>query len=124
MKTVRPQYTPPMKVATEKVVVGNEIITQEYSVGKDEDGVMYQERRVVDRKSLLDEEPKKEVETKQIILDDNMIDLMNQTIEENKIKVEIILTKRQHELWLKKGGEKWLKQIITGRILNKKGKRK
>ena len=32
--------------------------------------------------------------------------------DENKIKVEIYLTKRQFELWNKKGGEKWLKKML------------
>lgn len=40
--------------------------------------------------------------------------LMQQTIDENKIKVEITLTKRQYELWNKKGGEKWLKKKLVG----------
>ena len=40
--------------------------------------------------------------------------LINETIEENKIKVEIILTKKQYELWNKKGGEKWLKKKLVG----------
>ena len=40
--------------------------------------------------------------------------LMQQTIDENKIKVEITLTKRQKELFDKKGGEKWLKKVLIG----------
>ena len=50
-------------------------------------------------------------------------ELMEETINENKIKVEITLTKKQYELWKKKGEEKWLKQILTNRIL-KKGKKR
>ena len=46
-------------------------------------------------------------------------DLMNSVIEEskqddNKVTVTITLTKRQNELWLKKGGESWLKKALVG----------
>ena len=61
--------------------------------------------------------------SKQTIMDEEILSLMDETIEENKIKVEITLTKSQYELWKKKGEEKWMKQILTNRIL-KKGKKK
>lgn len=48
--------------------------------------------------------------------------LMQQTINENKIKVEITLTKRQYDLWIKKGGEKWLKKVLIGQQ-NKRSKK-
>ena len=46
--------------------------------------------------------------------------LMNETIDENKIKVEITFTKRQKELFDKKGGEKWLKKVLVGQKHNDK----
>lgn len=51
-------------------------------------------------------------------------ELMNNVLKENNyitqkenpnlIKIECYLTKRQFELWNKKGGEKWLKKALVG----------
>ena len=41
--------------------------------------------------------------------------LMQEIIDENKIKVEITLTKRQKEIFDKKGGERWLKKQLLNR---------
>ena len=42
-----------------------------------------------------------------------------QEIDSDKIKVEFTLTKRQYDLWLKRGGIRWLKQALLGRKLKK-----
>ena len=51
-------------------------------------------------------------------------DVMNEVLEDNTktVTFEITLTKRQYELYMKKGGICWLKKEIVG--LNKKGKRR
>lgn len=48
-------------------------------------------------------------------------DLMNSVLKENnykidpnKVKVELYLTKRQYDLYTKKGGESWLKKALIG----------
>ena len=43
-------------------------------------------------------------------------DIMNDVINNGtkNITFTITLTKRQHELWLKKGGEAWLKKALVG----------
>lgn len=74
------------------------------------------------KKEVLPKEEKKHIE-KSDLSDAKILNLMNETIAENKIKIEVILTKKQYELWKKKGEEKWLKQILTNRIL-KKGKKR
>ena len=38
--------------------------------------------------------------------------LMEEVINDNKIKVEITFTKKQYEQWEKNGGIKWLKTIL------------
>lgn len=93
MKIIRPEntLTPPPKVET--LISDKEIITQEYTIGKDENNEIYQERRIVEITPLEQ--------------------LMQQVIDENKIKVEITLTKKQYELWNKKGGIKWLKKALN-----------
>ena len=69
--------------------------------------------------------PEKTEIKKEELIDDNtykepivinmpcVADLMQQTINENSIKVEIILTKKQFDLWVKRGAEKWLKRLLT-----------
>ena len=39
--------------------------------------------------------------------------LMDEVIDENFIKIEITLTKEEHEAWIKKGAERWLKKLLT-----------
>jgi hypothetical protein len=51
-------------------------------------------------------------------------DIMNDVINNGtkNITFTITLTKRQYDLYLKKGGESWIKKALTGQ--NKKGKKK
>ena len=63
---------------------------------------------------LIDDNTYKEEENPSEQKKEDFNALMEKTIDENKIKVEIILTKRQYELWNKKGGEKWLKKKLVG----------
>lgn len=66
----------------------------------------------------------KEVEPTEKGVDLTIENLMDEIIKQkdNKIQVTISLTKRQYELYLKKGGESWFKKALTGQ--NKKGKKK
>lgn len=52
-------------------------------------------------------------------------DVMNEVLQENSNKVSftVTLTKRQHDLYLKKGGESWLKKALTGVKTSKKKKK-
>jgi hypothetical protein len=116
VQIIRPEQ-PIKKVATEKVIVGNEIITQEYRAGIDEDGVMCQERRVISKELLIDDNTGK---------DQTIENLMDEIIKQkdDKIQVTISLTKRQYDLYLKKGGESWIKKVITGQQIKKKSTKK
>lgn len=42
--------------------------------------------------------------------------LMDEIIQQkdDKVQITISLTKRQYDLYLKKGGESWIKRVITG----------
>ena len=60
---------------------------------------------------------------------EELIDDKKQTIEnlmdeiikqkDDKIQVTISLTKRQYDLYLKKGGEAWIKRVITGQKIKR-----
>ncbi len=66
------------------------------------------------------------------LIDDNTD--KNQTIEnlmdeiikqkDDRVQITISLTKRQYDLYLKKGGESWLKKVITGQQVKKKSTKK
>ena len=43
---------------------------------------------------------------------------------DDKVQVTISLTKRQYDLYLKKGGEAWIKKVITGQQVKKKSTKK
>ena len=51
--------------------------------------------------------------------------LMDEIIKQkdDKIQVTISLTKRQYDLYVKKGGESWIKKVITGQKNRKKKKK-
>ena len=52
--------------------------------------------------------------------------LMSETqaeIDTNQIKVEFTLTKRQYDLWVKKGAERWVKKALVGQKMNGKKKK-
>jgi hypothetical protein len=48
-------------------------------------------------------------------------DVMNEVLQENSNNVSftVILTKRQYDLYLKKGGEAWIKRVITGQKIKR-----
>lgn len=52
-------------------------------------------------------------------------DVMNEVLQENSNNVSftVTLTKRQYDLYLKKGGESWLKKALTGVKTGKKKKK-
>ena len=61
---------------------------------------------------------------KEMLIDDytkKMDYIVNETLENTKdITFTITLTKKQKELWDKKGGIKWLKKALVGQKLSKK----
>lgn len=52
--------------------------------------------------------------------------LMDEIIQQkdDKVQITISLTKRQYELYIKKGGEQWIKRTLTGQTTKKKNKKK
>lgn len=74
-------------------------------------------------------EPVKEEKHPMIIEDDeieqentieNLMDNLIQEQQKDKVTFSITLTKKQYELWEKKGAEKWLKKALLGQKLSKK----
>ena len=96
MKIIRPEYTPPKK---EELIDDNTY----KEVGRALDDY----KKHIDENSTDFEKP--------TIIAFNVDDLMQQTINENKIKVEFYLTKKQYKMWHEKGAEKWLKKKLIGR---------
>lgn len=110
MKVIRPEYVPPkeekvnVKIDVTIAEPQKKVLTEE-DIAKIE---IIEENTIYDKGSIFDE----------YYEDTNgnipLIDvLMQQTIDENTKKLEITLTKRQYEQWLKKGGEKWLKHKLS-----------
>ena len=58
--------------------------------------------------------------------DQTIENLMDEVIKQkdDKVQVTISLTKRQYDLYLKKGGESWLKKVIVGQRNRVKRKKK
>lgn len=58
--------------------------------------------------------------------DQTIENLMDEIIKQkdDKVQVTISLTKRQYDLYLKKGGEAWIKKVITGQQVKKKSTKK
>lgn len=51
---------------------------------------------------------------------ENLMDNLIQEQQKDKVTFSITLTKKQYELWQKKGAEKWLKKALLGQKLSKK----
>lgn len=58
--------------------------------------------------------------------DQTIENLMDEIIKQkdDKIQITISLTKRQYDLYLKKGGESWLKKALVGQQVKKKSSKK
>ena len=69
---------------------------------------------------LVDDNTYKEVEHPKLTIENLMDEIIKQ--KDDKIQVTISLTKRQYNLYLKKGGEIWVKRVITGQNNKKKKK--
>ena len=54
--------------------------------------------------------------------DQTIKNLMDEIIKQkdDRVQVTISLTKRQYDLYLKKGGESWLKKVITGQQVKRR----
>ena len=52
--------------------------------------------------------------------------IMNEVLKENTrdITFTVTITKRQYEIWTKKGGEKWLKKALDGQTKSKSKSKK
>lgn len=70
--------------------------------------------------------PNEELIDDNIGKDQTIENLMDEIIKQKdeKIQVTISLTKRQYDLYLKKGGEAWIKKAITGQQIKKKSSKK
>ena len=68
----------------------------------------------------------KEVESTEKGVDLTIENLMDEIIKQkdDRVQVTISLTKRQYDLYLKKGGEAWVKKIITGQKVKRNENRK
>lgn len=57
--------------------------------------------------------------------DQTIENLMDEIIKQkdDKVQVTISLTKRQYDLYLKKGGESWIKKVITGQKIKKSNRK-
>ena len=53
-----------------------------------------------------------------LIIENLMDEIIKQ--KDDRVQVTISLTKRQYDLYLKKGGEAWVKKVITGQQVKKK----
>ena len=58
--------------------------------------------------------------------DKTIENLMDEIIKQkdDRVQITISLTKRQYDLYLKKGGESWIKKVITGQQVKKKSTKK
>lgn len=103
MKTIRPQNnTPTPKLMVEpQIKQGDDILVDDntYTVGDEVDKI--QKNKTIE--NLMDEIIKQK---------------------DDKVQVTISLTKRQYDLYLKKGGEQWIKKVITGQQTKKKSSKK
>ena len=100
MKIIRPEYTPPKKVE-EKCIEALNTDLKEYDINA---GVPYNEQSIV--LSPLE----------QIMTETMCEELTNP----NYVKITITLTKKQAEMFDKKGGVAWLKKALVGQKLKKK----
>jgi len=83
MKIIRPEYTPPPKEKKMLLADGRTI-------------------KIPEEFLIDDNTYKTEIEK-----------LMDEVIDENFIKIEITLTKEEHEAWINKGAKRWLKEELT-----------
>jgi len=102
MKIIRPEYTPPKKEEKTVDTFGENatLIIDGHEVTPFESAVIEQEFSI---ENLMEE-------VLQIKLPEK---------EPNEVSFEITLTKKQKELFDKKGGEKWLKKALVGQKYRK-----
>ena len=118
MKIIRPQNnTPTKKQLLDKMTA----ISQECK--------LYDEPQIKQGDDILVDDNTykvKEVEPTKNGVNLTIENLMDEIIKQkdDKIQVTISLTKRQYDLYLKKGGESWVKKVITGQQVKKKSSKK
>lgn len=108
MKIIRPEQPIKKEITLEDVLI--------YQAEKEE------EKLIDDNTSIEIVEPT----PVPVQVDLTIENLMNEIIKQkdDKIQVTINLTKRQYDLYLKKGGEQWVKKVITGQQIKKKSTKK
>ena len=105
MKTIRPQNNTP----TKKQLL-------------DEMVKFDQENNLIDEKPVIISRHDEELIDDNTGKDQTIENLMDEIIKQkdDKVQVTISLTKRQYDLYLKKGAESWLKKALVGQGKRKK----
>ena len=107
MKTIRPQNNTP----TPKLMVETQI--------KQGDDIL-----IDDNTSIEIVEPTPVPVQVNLSIENLMDEVIATDINENKLKVTILFTERQYNLWKNKGGEKWLKRALVGQKYSPHGRGK
>ena len=118
MKTIRPQNNTPAKkqlldkmtaISQECKLYEEELIDD--NTGKDQKLFIYTKDE-----SNIDIAKQTEDAYKNFCKDQTIENLMDEVIKQkdDRVQVTISLTKRQYNLYLKKGGESWVKKVIVG----------
>lgn len=117
MKIIRPQNNIPTK---KQLLDKMTAISQECKL-YDEPQIKQGDDMLVDDKTY----KVKEVEPTENGVNLTIENLMDEIIKQkdDKIQVTISLTKRQYDLYLKKGGEQWVKKALVGVKVSKKKKK-
>lgn len=100
MKTIRPQNNTP----TSKIIVEPQI--------KQGDDIL-----VNDNTSIEIIEPTPVPVQVDLTIENLMDEIIKQ--KDDRVQITISLTKRQYDLYLKKGGEAWIKRVITGQKIKR-----
>ena len=101
MKIIRPQNNTPTKkqLLDEKTAISQEC-------------KLYDEELVDDNTSIEIVKPTPVPVQVDLTIENLMAEIIKQ--KDDKVQVTISLTKRQYDLYLKRGGESWVKKVITG----------
>jgi hypothetical protein len=104
MKTIKPK--------AKNVIINSEPV-------KNSNNLVVNDTKLSINTNLIQDEPRGTIED----LMNSVLKENNYKIDPNKVKVELYLTKRQYDLYTKKGGESWLKKALIGQG-NKRKKEK
>lgn len=122
MKIIRPEYTPPKKEEKPVIIEQKEEIPIEATID-----IIYPEPA---KEKMVSEYAKKFFNSNisepiQTDLDIDIPQGDNLISASGKIQIVVSFTQRQYDLWLRKGGERWLKRSLVGlKTVGKKGRKK